>query len=160
MTLSFAWITIAEARAAGLDDMLALHWEEIEDHKDVSPFDPNWPAYVNLERLGQLKVGALRRGGEMIGYNIFFLYPPLHHRSTVWAISDVLYLDPEHRRGWAGVKLIKEAEAGLKAMGARVILYGVKEDRNLSRSRSHDSVGQLLSKLGYASFDRSWSKAL
>lgn len=150
-----------EARAAGLDDMLALHWEEIEDHREVSPIDPDWSRYKALERAGQLKIGALFVGAKMVGYNIFFVYAPLHSRSTTWAISDVLWLDPDHRRGWAGVKLLKAAERGLRDMGAKVILYSVKDDPpDLASKRQRGTASRLLQRLGYSSFDRSWSKAL
>jgi GNAT superfamily N-acetyltransferase len=156
----FSWIGIERARDLGLDDMLALHWEEIEDHRDVSPMDVDWPRYKALERAGQLKIGALLLGGRMVGYNVFFLHAPLHSRSTLWAVNDVLWLDPEHRRGWAGVKLLKAAEQGLRKMGAKVILYSAKEAVDLAGKRQRDTAGRLLARLGYSSFDRAWSKAL
>lgn len=158
--LSFSWDSIDRARDRGFDDMLALNWEEIEGHKEVSPFDPDWPAYRDLEKRGVLKLGVLCAGIQMIGYNVFFVNKPLHHRSTVWAINDLLYLEPEHRLGRNGIFLVTEAERRLRELGAKVILYGVKTDRNLSPKRERDSVGLLLEKLGYGSFDQSWSKAL
>ena len=158
--LEFRWATLAEVRAAGADDLAVLHWEEIEGHHDASPIDIDWKGYAALERAGTLKIASLWKGDRLIGYNVFFVYRPLHSRTTLWAISDVLYVDPEHRRGWTGVKLLKESELGLKAMGAKVILYSVKTNRNLSLKRDRDSVGLLLEKLGYGSFDQSWSKSL
>lgn len=158
-TPEFRWTSLGEARDLGLDDLLALNWEEVEHHKDVSPFDPNWPAYRDLERRGQLQIAIMTLAGKLIGYNVFFVTPPLHHKSTVWAVNDMVYLLPEHRRGAAGIKLIAQAEKGLKAMGVRVILYGSKPD--LSDGDGRDSVaGRLLCQLGYEPFDRSWSKAL
>lgn len=159
-SLEFAWASIAEARAAGLDDLLALHWEEIEHHQDVSPMAVDWPGYQVMERTGRLKLGLARIGGELVGYNIFFVHRPMHSAGTPWAFSDVLYLDPAHRRGWNGVKLIKQAEADLRAAGARVVVYGVKPDRNLSSRRHGDTISGLLSRLGYRPFETSWSKAL
>jgi hypothetical protein len=155
----FRWSTLAECRAAGLDDLVALHWEEVEDHHDVSPLDMDWPRYADLERRGDLKIGALWSGGDLVGYNVFFVYRPIHFRRTVWAISDGIWLDPAHR-GPAGIRLIVEAEQGLREMGARVILYSVKDGDDLSSKRHRGSVGELLRRLGYVSFDRSWSKAL
>ena len=160
MTLTFEWLSVDRARNLGLDDLLVLNWEEIEDHKDVSPFDPDWPAYQALDRRGALKLGGLLQDGKLIGYNIFFLHKPLHHRSTLWAISDLVYLAPEHRAGRNGLFLLVEAEKRLREMGAKVILYGVKEGVDLSLKRDRGSVGALLAKMGYGSFDRSWSKAL
>ena len=158
--VEFRWVTLAEARAAGADDLTALHWEEIEHHKDAAPLDIDWASYRDMERNGRLKIGSVWSGGAMIGYNAFFVWKPLHHRSTLWAVSDVIYLDPAHRQGWAGVKLIKEAERGLKAMGVRIVLYSVKPDRNLKRSRVRDSISLLLQRLGYGAFEVSWTKVL
>lgn len=156
MTLSFDWVSIAKARNLGLDDLLALNWEEIEDHKDVSPIDINWRGYADLERQGILKLGALTLDGKLIGYNIFFVNCPLHHKSTLWAISDLVYLDPAHRKGRTGVFLFTEAERKLADFNVKIILYGVK----LSIKPGRGSVGALLQKLGYRSFDQSWTKTV
>lgn len=155
----FRWSTLADCRAAGLDDLIAAHWEEIEDHRDVSPVAVDWPRYIALERLGQLKMASLWAGGQMVGYASFFVCPPMHSRGTIWAVCDAIYLDPGHRRGWAGVKLIKDAEHGLRAMGARIIMFSVKDD-DLAGKRQRGTAGRLLARLGYSPFDRSWSKVL
>lgn len=156
MLLKFDWVSVDRARALGLDDMLALNWEEVEDHKEAAPFDPDWAAYKDLDRRGVLKLGILTLDGRLIGYNIFFLNKPLHHRSTLWAISDLVYIDPTYRLGRNALYMLTESERLLREMGARIILYGVK----LSPKPGRGSVGQLLGKLGHSTFDQSWSKEL
>lgn len=160
---TFRWISLAHAQAFGIADLIAMHWEDIEDHRDVAPLDIDWSRYRVLEKVGQLKIGGLFApafdGETLVGYNIFFVHPLLHHRSTLWAISDGMYLDPEHRRGAAGIQLITEAEAGLRAAGAKVILYSVKAD-DLAGKRQRGIAGKLLPRLGYQPFDQSWSKVL
>lgn len=158
MPLTLDLVALDTARATGLDDLLALDFDELEGHQDVSPLDVNWPAYYGLERAGVLKILALRRAGALIGYNIFFLQPPLHSRRTLWAVNDVLYLTPEERRGWTGVFLVRRSEQMLREMGARVIMYASKPD--LSSKRHRDSVGRLFARLGYGVFDHTWTKAL
>lgn len=155
----FGWITLAEARRDGLDDLVALHWEAIEDFRDVSPLDVDWPQYAALERAGRLKIGGLYAGGRMVGYASFFLHAPLHSRSTLWAINDAIWLDPDHRRGWAGVKLVKACERGLRGMGARIIMYSTKPD-DLAGNRARGTAGRLLERLGYGLVDTAWAKAL
>jgi hypothetical protein len=150
--------TLDQLRADGFDDLLADNFAEVETHQDVSPLDVNWPAYYGLARSGILKCFALRRGGALVGYNLFFLQPTLHSRRTVWAVNDLVYLIPEERRGWAGVRLIRGTEQLLREAGAKVILYGSKPD--LSSKRHRDSVGKLFARLGYGVFDHNWSKAL
>jgi GNAT superfamily N-acetyltransferase len=156
----FAWETVAAARAAGIEDLLALNWEEVEDHKAVSPLAIDWSAYQQLERQGVLRVGLMRQAGQLVGYNVFFVKPTLHHRDTVWAVNDLVYLEPEARRGMSGVLLIVEAERMLREEGVKVVLYGVKTGPDLGETRGRGSVAELLAKLGYGAFDTSWSKVL
>lgn len=158
MTLAFGWEPIARARADGLDDMIALDWEELEHHKDTSPFDPNWPTYLRLERDGVYRLAVLRKNGVMVGYNGFFIQPPLHSRSTLWAVNDLVYVDPDHR-GLAGVKMLRQTEHMLRELGVRIVMYASKP-HDLSGKRGRDSVGQLFEKLGYEPFDQSWTKVL
>lgn len=150
--------TLDALRADGFDDLLVENFAETGMHDDVSPLAVNWPAYYGLERSGVLRSFALRRGGRLIGYTLFFLQPTLHSRRTVWAVNDLIWVRPDERRGRAGVTLIRRSEQLLREAGARVILYASKPD--LSNKHGYDSVGRLFAKLGYGPFDHSWSKEL
>lgn len=151
--LTLAPETIDQLRASGFDDLLVAHYEEVEDPH--SPMAVNWPAYYGLERQGVLQVFALRRDGRLIGYSSWFVQPPLHHRGTLWAVCDAVYVDPDERRGWAGVKLIRGAEQMLREQGAKVVSYNVKPD--LDGKRGRDSVGHLLRRLGYRLAEECWA---
>lgn len=159
--LTLSWGTIAEARADGFDDMLHLHWEEVENHHEDAPLAINWTAYRNLERAGVLRLLLLRRTGQLVGYSVWFVQPTLHHALSTWAVCDVLYVDPDTRRGRAGVQLIVEGERMLRELGVKAITYTVKPARqrgDLGYKRGRDSVGVLLSKLGYALDEETWAK--
>jgi L-amino acid N-acyltransferase YncA len=156
----FAWETLAAARAAGIEDLIALNWEEVEDHKAASPLAIDWNAYQQLERQGVLRVGLMRAAGLLVGYNVFFVKPTLHHRQTVWAVNDLVYLDPEARRGMAGVLLISEAERLLRAEGVRAVFYCSKLGPDLGEKRGRGSVAALLSGLGYNAYETTWLKTL
>lgn len=156
----FAWETVAAARAAGIEDLLALNWEEVEDHKAVSPLAIDWSAYQQLERQGVLRVGLMRQAGQLVGYNVFFVRPTLHHRDTVWAVNDLVYLEPEARRGMSGVLLVTEAERLLREEGVKVVFYCSKLGPDLGEPRGRGSVAQLLTGLGYGAYETTWLKAL
>jgi GNAT superfamily N-acetyltransferase len=145
---------IDRLRAAGFDDLLADHHAEIED--PALPLAVDWPTYYSLERNGILKIAALRRNGVLIGYSVWLLKPPLHQRNRLWGICDVLYVEPEHR-GYAGTFLLRRSEQLLRDLGATVLMLTVKP-RNLAGKRGRDSVGYLLSRLGYSPFEESWAK--
>jgi GNAT superfamily N-acetyltransferase len=158
--ITFAWGTISQARLSGIEDLIALNWEEVEDVKTVSPLAIDWASYRQLENQKVLRVGLMRHAGRLVGYNIFFVKPTLHSRDTIWAVNDLVYLDPEYRLGLNGVRLIVEAEELLRKDGVKVILYGAKPSRDLGETDRRGSVAQLLQKLGYGAFDTSWVKAL
>lgn len=161
MTLSIEWGTLAEARADGFEDLLHLHWEEVESHHEQAPLAINWPAYRDLERAGVLRLLLCRSKGLLVGYSAWFVQPTLHHALSRWAVNDVLYVSPEHRKGRTGVRLIQEGERRLRELGVKAITYTVKPSRNrgdLGYKRGRDSVGKLLSRLGYALDEETWVK--
>jgi hypothetical protein len=81
---------------------------------------------------------------------VFFVTPHLHYRTTIFAVNDVLYVDPAHRGSRAGVGLIKESERILKACGAQKVIWHVKQDIC--------DFGPLLRRLGYGLEDVLYGK--
>lgn len=154
------WGTIQEARDLGIEDMLALHWEEIELNQETVPLAINWSAYRDLERRGILKTLLMLIGGRLIGYSVFFVQPTLHHMSTRWAVNDILYLEPERRKGLAGARLVRGAEPMLAELGVEMVIYTVKMTGNLRSNRRDGSVGELLKKLGYSPYEATFTKPL
>lgn len=162
-TLSLSWATLAEGRAQGLDDLIALNWEEVEGANPKMPLHVNWNAMRSLERAGVLKSMILRKDGQFIGYSAYYVQPVLHHASTVWAVADVVYVDPDYRKGWAGVYIIRQGEKMLRELGVKVLYIAVKHPgvpSDLGYKRGRDSVGLLLQKLGFARFEEAWVKYL
>lgn len=157
---TFAWETLDQVLAVGFEDLLALHWEEVALNKDAVPLAVDWTQYRALERAGVLKILAMRQGGELVGYDIFFVQPTLHYATSTWALNDILYLAPEHRKGLAGARLIREAEQRLRELGVQKVLYHSKLHLNLGRHSEGDTVGRLLRRLGYAHVENVWAKML
>ena len=145
------WGTIAQGLDLGLADMLALDWAEVEEDQDACPLSINWQHYRTQERLGVLQSLYMTLDGKLIGYNVFFVHCPGHHSLTQMAICDLIYLEPEHRRGARGVRLIAEPETRFAAMGVRRVLYSVKARGN---------VGELLERCGYAPYEVVFAKQL
>jgi N-acetylglutamate synthase-like GNAT family acetyltransferase len=63
----------------------------------------------------------------------------------------VLFLHPEHRSGFAGVRLIQYAEKQLKTLGVQVVYHHAKRTNR---------VGELLERLGYEFVDGLYAKRL
>lgn len=158
----FEWITLDAARALGFEDMVVLNWEDVETDQQDIPFAIDWAGYYALERLGVLKFGALLLGPRLIGYSVWFLQPPLHHKNTTWAANDVVYADPDYRARH-GLVLMRKAEAALAEMGVKVITYMAKPRQGkdaLDYRRGRDSIGYLLQRLGYRLSEEAWLKIL
>ena len=55
-----------------------------------------------------------------------FLNKNAHYIDEEWAHNDVMFLHPDYRKALIGYTMIREAERGLKDMGATVITIHVK----------------------------------
>ncbi len=152
----FAWESIGQALDDGLEDLIATHGEEVEPE----PMDLDWPAYLMMERQGVYRSVSARRGGKLVGYDSYFVRPPLHHKSVVWAVNDALYLDPAERRGLTAARLVRESERLLKEIGVKVL---VREDRltpNSPTGKAGARLGDLFVRLGYGLIGRLYMKTL
>ncbi len=158
--IAFDWITLDEAMAAGVEDLLALHWQEVAMDQETFPLSPNWAGYRTLERSGVLRGIAAWKGGALVGYNVFFVQPTLHYSTSAWAVNDILYLAPAERRGLTGARLIRKSEEMLHGLGVRKVIYHTKLHVHLGHAKTNATVGRLLSALGYAHIEDVMAKVI
>ena len=158
--LSFQWETITSVMEDGFEDLMTLHWQEVALDQARVPLAPDWPKYRHLERAGVLRTVGARLGNRLVGYDVFFVQPTMHYSTSLWAVNDVLYLDPDHRRGMAGARLIKESEPLLRSLGVEKVLYHTKLHTQHGHGMARGTVGDLLSKLGYKHVENVYAKML
>ncbi len=159
--IEIGWLGMDEALQLGLADLIALHWDEVALDKLAVPLAVDWAKYRQLDRAGVLRGVGLKRRGKLVGYNVFFVQPTLHYSTSLWALNDVLYLDPDERRGMAGARLVKQAERLLAEVGVKKIIYHTKLHlRSLGRDPEHGTVGDLLSRLGYTHVENVYAKMI
>ena len=132
-------------------NLINLHWEEIALNKDVIKLNPDWKSYYNLEDNNKLKIFTARYDNVLIGYFIVIIHVNLHYKDHLFASNDILYLHPDYRKGFAGIKLIKYAEKCIKEDGISVMTINVKE---------HKSFGVILERLDYTPEETVYSKPL
>ena len=111
-----------------LRPMLEQHWAEISWYQDEVPYDPDWDRYAKMADAGMLHIVTARDEGKLIGYYISLLTAGMHYRSTVYAMNDVLFVDPEYRGGTVAYRMFKYAFEQLKAAGAQIITIHMKTD--------------------------------
>ena len=133
------------------EKLLNAHWEEVALNKDKIKLNPDYDRYYELEELGILKIFTVRDSGSLVGYFACFVMPHLHYKDHYFATNDVIYISPEHRRGFTALKLIKFAEKCLKEDGVSVIQINTK---------AHKSFSPLLERMGYKQNDILYGKCL
>ena len=120
---------------------------------DKSKIDlqPDWDVYDVLYSNDRMHVTTARNGSELVGYAIFILTQALHYKQLSVADGDVFWLDPAHRKGMTGVKLLKKSEEFLKSKGVQKIFNKVK---------LHKDVGKVFERLGYTPIERVFAKGV
>jgi len=136
----------------GIAALCPRHWEEIALNKATIPLEPDWGRYQQLADLQMLETTTARNeAGDIVGYLIYIVAPHLHYKSSTTAMSDVLFLAPEYRRGTLGLKLLSRAEDRLCERGVQRVIQNVK---------LHNDWGAILERMGYAPIERIYSKML
>lgn len=113
-----------EAVLEEIKPLLVKHWEEVSFYKDI-PLDPDYESYIKIEEAGNLRVYTARdEDNVLVGYAVFFIRANLHYRTSVQAVQDIIFIDPE-KRGF-GVKFILWTEEQLRAEGISVVFQHLK----------------------------------
>jgi GNAT superfamily N-acetyltransferase len=136
--------------------LFAQHYREASADLTV-PLDPNWAQYEGLEQAGLEVCVVARRKGTPIGYANYAVSPNMHYDYTV-AECDVFFLEPEHRTGWLGVKLLSVAEALLKEKGVAEMHARVK--LHVQPGRGGRDLGVLFRYLGYRPIEVNYRKRI
>ena len=130
--LAYAFEPIDALREDGLEEMLVRHWNEVGLDRDKVPLAMDWGRIYREEAAGKIKALSCRQHGNLVGYNAFIVNTSFHYRDTVLALNDAVFIEPK-QRGEAGLRLILEAEKGLREMGVVKVFYHSKVDAILGR---------------------------
>lgn len=131
----------------GLRELLRAHWEEAEVDRHCVPLAVDWDHYREMEAAGTYRIISARDGGRLVGYSSFSLTRLARYMSSIVAIGDILYLAPEARRGWNGVRLIRATVNAMKESGAVRANYGITTGARIGRRGG--TVADLLERMGY-----------
>lgn len=152
--LRFGWAKLDALLGDGLEDLTIQNFEEVEPHKDHIPLAIDWGHLRDLERVGTYRVVAAYRGKCLVGYDSFFLNRHTRHMHTVFAMGDVIWLLPEERRGWTGVRFIRASDALLVEAGATLIRRGCQ------RGVRDGALADIFLRLGYRHVEDQFDKIM
>lgn len=152
----YAWEPLAALLDDGLEAMIVQnHWPEVGVHKDIVSVAIDWPKYRRLEADNILYVMGVRRGGELVGYASYTVMPHLHYSTTLHAMNDAIFVQPEVRG--AGIGLIRAAERALARVASPNwirIIYHAK----LEVAAERGTFARVFERLGYKAFETSHDK--
>ena len=144
------------AIAKELPPLFKKHHAEIALNREAIPLDPDWDRYYNADLAGMLRCLTVRVRGVLVGYIFVVVSPHLHYASTVFAQTDIFWLDPAWRQGWLGIRMFKQMEETLREWGVKVIYVNAK----LHFMAERGTIGKLFERLGYKPTEMLYSKVL
>lgn len=142
-------------KVAGLWDelrpLLEMHYAEIAHFRDI-PLDPDIDTYNALESLGRFRAYIVRKDGQIVGYAGFLCGPALHYKGSLQACEDVVFVHPDHRRGYVAMRFLDYCHRDLKAAGYEIAWHHVK--------KAHPALGVLLERSGFELVDLMYARRL
>lgn len=130
--------------------LLRQHWHEIATNKDLMSLSPADDVYQSMEDAGVLFILGYFVDGDLVGYSANFVHPHLHYSGLIYCQNDVLYLDPDHRNGGAGIRLMNATEREARSRDARLMLWHAKDGSNMEHlllRRKYDVQDVIYSKV-------------
>lgn len=129
--------------------LVEAHYNEIAWKKDKIPLDIDYEMYQQMEFAGNLACYSLRIEEKLVGYSVYFIKHSPHYKSTRYAASDVIYLEPRCR-GKTGGHFVDLCEKRLKEdHQVDVIIYHIKDEFDWSPA---------IAKRGYEKLETIWHK--
>lgn len=125
------------------------HWEEVARDKTRLKLDPNIELYDAAARSGNLHVVTVRNGSKLVGYHVSIVAPMMHYKSFICSTSDMYWLHPCHRNGWAGIKLFETVRESCALRGVHML----DETTKIAADK-----GRLFEFLGYTPMERRFTK--
>jgi len=132
-----------------LYQLFLAHWREIALNKEQIKLNPDWDTYFQLELDGRLDIFTARDNGVLVGYVFVLKSRHLHYKDHLMAITDLVYIHPDHRRGWNAKRLFQFVEKCLMADGVSMLTMGMKH---------HKPFSVILERMGYSPHDVTYSK--
>lgn len=125
------------------------HWETVAVEKDRIKLDLDEELYAKLDELGMLHITTARSDGKLVGYYAMNVRVHPHYKETLFAFLDSYFIQSEHRKGMAGLRLFLAMEAAMKALGVQRMIAGMK---------LHYDVSQVFERLGWTPIEMTYSK--
>ena len=114
----------------GFDEFCAEYAEE-SGNADLGHALPNKDFYLTLESLDKCFCIGAFDGPDLVGFCVLIIQEHTHYSKIVgWC--DSIWIAKPHRKGYAGLKIIREAQALARDKGAVGVYFSAPEGARLS----------------------------
>jgi hypothetical protein len=136
-----------------LPPLFLAHWKEVAIDRESIALEPDFDKYVALDAAGVLAVQTARRDGALAGYFFSLVVPHLHYRSCLAALTDIYFLDPAARTGFAYPRFFAFVARDLRSRG-------VKKHWTMTKCHLNPKLGELWERMGYRRTETVYTKIL
>jgi GNAT superfamily N-acetyltransferase len=137
--------------------LFRAHFREMGRQLAGIPFDLDWNAFAAASQMERLLFVTVRDGDQLVGYVSTQLGPHQNYKSTLHGFINAVWLHPDYRKGWTGLRLLKENEYLLKKRGVvRVMVAEMLSYKNANDRR----LRVLFKRMGYTPIEVHWEKVL
>lgn len=120
-----------------LEPLLVEHYHEVAMYQDKIDLNPDWKGYELLSMANALHVYTARANQELIAYTVNIVQPNMHYKDHVYAVNDVIYVDPQYRHTEVAETLIQNSEELLKELGVSVMTFHMKTFKTFEALMDH-----------------------
>jgi hypothetical protein len=145
--LTFAREMYSTQLMAELQPLLDAHHEEVPQLG--LPIDPDFTLYKSMADKNMLRIFTARIEGLLVGYQVFGVMKHPHRKYSFEAIQQLLYLDPECRKGWTAIRFLRYCWQALEDEGVRVIHQQID---------AHHPFGKIFERYGFVLTDLTYAR--
>ena len=109
-----------------LKPLIECHQEEVDLFRGKVLLNPAYEKYVAMSKMDMLHLSTVRDGDTLIGYYLSVIQPHLHYSDVLYAINDILYLDPSYRHREIAEGLLEYVEDEYRSLGVTVMTLNMK----------------------------------
>jgi L-amino acid N-acyltransferase YncA len=135
-----------EPYGAVLPDLLPLyegHWREValDQNRPEARLAPQFGIYAARDAAGELVLVTLRDACRVVGYFLCFVTLGLHYSACLTAQMDIIYVHPDVRGRFGGLRLIRTMQRELLRRGVKRWFVGEKIGRSSGLGRIYELAG-------------------
>jgi len=133
-----------------MEILWSLHWNEVANFQENIKLAVDRESYIQMQQVGLYQTIVIRNDeNTLIGYIGFIISTHPHYKDNIFASMDNVFIHREYRKGFAGIRLFKEAEKLLKELGVDMIMM---------RTKKHFDLSPIFERMGYLEMEKVYSK--